>query len=69
MPNAYLELTDRDLLRRFTAHGDQTEIANARREFDRGVSDLATTRPDRYESAIDHYREAWRHAMKALGRL
>ena len=50
------------------AHGDQKEIVNAKSEFAKADSELTTTRPDRYESAIDHYCEAWKHALKAIGK-
>ena len=40
---------------------DPNEIANARGELGRGDKDVAG---GRYESGIDHYREAWQHACR-----
>jgi hypothetical protein len=47
------------------AHGDQKEIANARDELAKGDSDIASAK---HESGIEHYRNAWQHALKATGK-
>jgi hypothetical protein len=44
-------------------HGDQNEIAQARDELARGDSDAAG---GKYESGIEHYRNGWQHALKAM---
>jgi hypothetical protein len=52
-----------------TASGNPEEIRLAYVELALGDSDLTSSDPLRYESAINHYREAWRHAMRAMGKL
>jgi hypothetical protein len=47
------------------AGGDRNKIARAQEELARGNSDIAA---DRFESGIEHYREAWERALEAMRR-
>lgn len=49
------------------ANGVPREIARANEELVKGDGDVAVE-PAKFESAITHYREAWDHAVKALGK-
>ena len=47
------------------AHGDGKEIEQAKDEIAEGDSEAASGKDD---GGIDHYREAWKHALKAAGK-
>ena len=44
--------------------GDPKEIAKANEEMGKAQTELDNGKPDK---AIEHYRKAWQHAVKALG--
>jgi len=47
------------------AGGNQQHITKANDELGKGDSDAANSK---FEAAIEHYREAWKHALKAVRR-
>src|SRR5262249_47779892 len=47
------------------AHGDQKAIDSAQAELGKGDSDVAA---GKYDSGIEHYRQAWRQALDAVGK-
>ena len=48
-----------------TAHGDGKEIETAKDEIAEADREAASGKQD---GAIDRYREAWKHALKAAGK-
>jgi len=47
------------------AHGSGKEIEKAKDEIAKGDNETASGKDD---GGIDHYREAWKHALKAVGK-
>ena len=48
-----------------TAHGNAADIAKANDELAKGDAEVAA---GRHENAIERYRQAWKAALKAVGK-
>jgi hypothetical protein len=66
--NANRQLADIAINEAVAARGAQRRINEANEELKRGDRDLAPHLPAKFKSAIDHYREAWKHSINAAAK-